>query len=300
MANSWNEEWGDSGTFKIVRGENHCGIEGQVSAGLASAVEVTGNNPHYEKPPCQADEAQARVIGTGGVLCAPACDGTTCPSDVPDGVTAQPMCALSDQSGNKYCALLCGSDDECDSEGGASCAQGVCVYTAAASNDGIPMSVMETPTHYGNRPCQADEAHLIARAPDGTAGDLCAPACDDRTCPSDVPDGVTAHPKCALSDSDGNKFCALLCGSDNECDSEGGASCLRGVCAYTKYTPEASNGIEVSIMETPTHYGGALPCGSDDDCHSGASCVHGVCRYTAAASNDGIPMSIIMETPIIV
>lgn len=41
VANSWNEEWGDAGTFKIVRGENECGIEGQVSAGLAIASAVT-------------------------------------------------------------------------------------------------------------------------------------------------------------------------------------------------------------------------------------------------------------------
>jgi len=35
IANSWNEEWGDHGTFKIRRGTNECGIEGQVSAGRA-------------------------------------------------------------------------------------------------------------------------------------------------------------------------------------------------------------------------------------------------------------------------
>eukprot|EP00948_MAST-09A_sp_MAST-9A-sp1_P002052 g2052.t1 len=33
VANSWNEEWGDGGTFKIKRGTNECGIESQVSAG---------------------------------------------------------------------------------------------------------------------------------------------------------------------------------------------------------------------------------------------------------------------------
>jgi len=33
VANSWNEEWGDHGTFKIARGNNEFGIEGQVSAG---------------------------------------------------------------------------------------------------------------------------------------------------------------------------------------------------------------------------------------------------------------------------
>lgn len=28
--NSWNEDWGDKGYFKFLRGSNHCGIEGQV------------------------------------------------------------------------------------------------------------------------------------------------------------------------------------------------------------------------------------------------------------------------------
>eukprot|EP00591_Stephanopyxis_turris_P000804 CAMPEP_0195514890 /NCGR_PEP_ID=MMETSP0794_2-20130614/6138_1 /TAXON_ID=515487 /ORGANISM="Stephanopyxis turris, Strain CCMP 815" /LENGTH=348 /DNA_ID=CAMNT_0040643231 /DNA_START=66 /DNA_END=1112 /DNA_ORIENTATION=- len=32
VKNSWNEEWGDNGTFKIVRGTNECGIEDDVSA----------------------------------------------------------------------------------------------------------------------------------------------------------------------------------------------------------------------------------------------------------------------------
>jgi len=40
VANSWNEEWGDHGTFKIRRGNNECGIEGQVSAGRAGASSV--------------------------------------------------------------------------------------------------------------------------------------------------------------------------------------------------------------------------------------------------------------------
>jgi cathepsin B len=33
IVNSWNEGWGDNGTFKILRGSNHCGIEGGVVAG---------------------------------------------------------------------------------------------------------------------------------------------------------------------------------------------------------------------------------------------------------------------------
>ena len=33
--NSWNDEWGDKGLFKIKRGNNECGIENSVNAGLA-------------------------------------------------------------------------------------------------------------------------------------------------------------------------------------------------------------------------------------------------------------------------
>jgi len=38
VANSWNEDWGDMGTFKILRGSDHCGIESGVVAGLASTT----------------------------------------------------------------------------------------------------------------------------------------------------------------------------------------------------------------------------------------------------------------------
>ena len=34
VANSWNEGWGDKGFFKILRGKNECGIEGQIVAGI--------------------------------------------------------------------------------------------------------------------------------------------------------------------------------------------------------------------------------------------------------------------------
>lgn len=34
VANSWNTDWGNQGFFRILRGENECGIEGGVVAGL--------------------------------------------------------------------------------------------------------------------------------------------------------------------------------------------------------------------------------------------------------------------------
>jgi len=34
IVNSWNTNWGDKGTFRILRGSNHCGIEGSIVAGI--------------------------------------------------------------------------------------------------------------------------------------------------------------------------------------------------------------------------------------------------------------------------
>jgi len=34
IVNSWNEDWGDQGYFKIVRGKDNCGIEEEISAAL--------------------------------------------------------------------------------------------------------------------------------------------------------------------------------------------------------------------------------------------------------------------------
>jgi len=40
IANFWDEMWGDAGTFKIARGINECGIEGQVAAGRAGSTDI--------------------------------------------------------------------------------------------------------------------------------------------------------------------------------------------------------------------------------------------------------------------
>jgi cathepsin B len=37
IVNSWNETWGDNGTFKIARGKNECGIESSGDAGTVKA-----------------------------------------------------------------------------------------------------------------------------------------------------------------------------------------------------------------------------------------------------------------------
>jgi len=131
----------------------HCYATSLTALQTCNLLELGGNNPpapsptptpgvsHYEQPPCQDGEAQASVTGTDGALCAPPCDASgSCPTDVPDGVTAGPQCVLSDQSGNQYCALICSSDDECDTAGGSSCQHpsagqpGLCVYPTSSAN----------------------------------------------------------------------------------------------------------------------------------------------------------------------
>jgi len=86
---------------------------------------------HYEKPPCGSDEVEGQ-IGQGGVACLPQCDmSTSCPTDMPSGVTAKPECALQDASSSKmYCGLICHEDSQC---GDAKCQIlqgniGVCTY----------------------------------------------------------------------------------------------------------------------------------------------------------------------------
>merc|ERR1712008_11353 len=81
---------------------------------------------------CQSDEKDIRIQGVSGDFCSPACVGARCPTDVPPGVTAQPQCALRDQSGDKYCALICtpgANDGQC---GTATCKAiqgvGICTY----------------------------------------------------------------------------------------------------------------------------------------------------------------------------
>jgi len=159
VKNSWGSSWGMEGYVKILRGKpgkGECGLlSGPPSYPLVSAS--PGPSPptppspppspppppgktHYEKPPCQSDEVEAQVQGTGGELCAPSCDGQACPTDVPAGTRAKPQCILQDaSSGKKYCALSCLLPFSCPS--GAKCARiggltGVCVYPESTHDDG--------------------------------------------------------------------------------------------------------------------------------------------------------------------
>ena len=82
--------------------------------------------------------------------------------------------------------------------------------------------------------CRSDEEAIQIT---GVSGDFCTPECIGTTCPTDVPPGCQATPTCALQDTSGTKFCALMCnpGSDDaQCGPN--ASCKPiasvGICTY--------------------------------------------------------------------
>jgi KDEL-tailed cysteine endopeptidase len=90
-----------------------------------------------------------------------------------------------------------------------------------------------TSAHYEKPPCQDDE---VQASIEGTDGQVCAPHCDDATCPTDTPEGTSAKPQCILQDSSsGSKYCALACMASSSCPT--GASCAKiggivGICVY--------------------------------------------------------------------
>jgi len=115
---------------------------------LALTIAPTANSSHYEKPPCRSDEQSVQVQGLQGETCVPECDGMSCPTDVPAGATAKPMCVLQDESsGKKYCALTCFLGG-CPT--GATCRHaglvGLCMYDKTTEENHLALTIAEGTT----------------------------------------------------------------------------------------------------------------------------------------------------------
>merc|ERR1712159_343162 len=104
---------------------------------------TSGTNPtHYGDPSggCMSDEVSAQIQGIEGDACIPKCTSSGgCPTDVPEGTTAAPTCAIQDASGDKYCALFCKglSSGKCPESAKCESIQvvyGLCMYPASAAN----------------------------------------------------------------------------------------------------------------------------------------------------------------------
>merc|ERR1712045_9516 len=104
------------------------------SSSPPSPLSLSTGNSHYGNPAdgCQDDEEPVRVQGVPGSFCSPACKRGKCPSDVPEGVKAEPDCVLRSPTGESRCALECESSSEC---GDARCHKvqglGLCTYTSS-------------------------------------------------------------------------------------------------------------------------------------------------------------------------
>ena len=93
-------------------------------------------------------------------------------------------------------------------------------------------------THYGDPfvGCESDE---VAVQIQNVAGKICSPQCSSSgACPTDVPKGVTATPKCALKSSTGSQFCVLECtpSANDACGTNASCKSIQGVglCTYDK------------------------------------------------------------------
>merc|ERR1712151_792660 len=72
------------------------------------------------------------------------------------------------------------------------------VVSASPGPSPGPSPPSPSSSHYEKPPCQSDEVDVQVQ---GLKGETCAPKCSGMACPTDVPPGTTAKPKCVLQDS---------------------------------------------------------------------------------------------------
>ena len=127
------------------------------------------------------------------------------------------------------------------------------------------------PHHYGNPKggCLPDERNITVQA---IQGDLCSPQCrphEKTPCPLDVPDGVSAQPRCEITYQDQSKGCCLACAPsiDGAVLRAGDAQCGEGSC-------QPIQGVGVCTYGAPAPSG--LPLGCIASADGSIACAGGV------------------------
>jgi len=130
VKNSWNEQWGDSGFFKIAWGE--CGIDSDASGGTIDSAPTPPPTPvpppprktHYAAPPCMAGETALKFLEGRATVCGPRCRLlSSCPQDKPvSSGGGHPECP-NVLSGflSTHCMVSCKKQSDCDAQGGQVC-----------------------------------------------------------------------------------------------------------------------------------------------------------------------------------
>merc|ERR1712014_28017 len=88
---------------------------------LSQTNNVQGSCHPLCRPRCLSDEIAARIQGANGDACFPRANNGVCPTDVPTGTTASPMAVIQDQTGSRYCGLICSGIATGTCPQGASC-----------------------------------------------------------------------------------------------------------------------------------------------------------------------------------
>merc|ERR1712151_112880 len=179
-----DSQCGTNASCKSIQGTGICTYDDDAANSEATQVMFSPSMvsaSHYEDPKagCSSDEVDIQIQGVQGAVCSPACTGTTCPTDVPTGVTATPTCALQDaSSGKKYCALICSpssNDAQCGTNASCKSIQGtgLCTYDDDADN-AATTEVMFSGSHYEDPKdgCSSDEVSIQIQ---GVQGAVCSP-----------------------------------------------------------------------------------------------------------------------------
>ena len=111
------------------------GLENALLGNIKAKATCEYEDP-FKTDSCQTGEANVTISGVPGAFCAPKCTASGgCPTDTCPLTVAKPQCVLQDQSGDKYCALLCtpgGSGAQCSHDEHMVCTAisgvGLCTY----------------------------------------------------------------------------------------------------------------------------------------------------------------------------